>query len=470
LLAGSEGLGPHLQRAGPRSATKGWSMLHTTTVDWKTKHRRYVLTPWSAGQAAHDVPVIVRGEGSRIYDADGQGYLDLSSGLVAANLGHAHPRMVAAIANQAQRICYVAPGLFSDVRAELGERLAALGPWPEGARALFTAGGAEANEDAVKLARAVTGRFKVLAAYRSFHGSTLGAATLTGEMRRWANEPGVPGVVHFFAPYPYRSPFGSLDAAGESARALAHLEEVISAENPRNIAALVLEPIVGSNGVIVYPEGYLAGVRAHCDRFGILLIFDEVMTGFGRTGAAFAGERFGVVPDLITFAKGVTSAYVPMGGALVRESLASYFDRRPFDQGHTYSGHPLAAAAGVAALEAYREEGLFERARSMETHLRTGLQRLASRHASIGEVRGIGAFFGVELVEDRASRAPLGFSRGDGAEVMGGFLRSLRRRGVYVFGRFNVVCIAPPLVVTGQELEEAFTSLDGALEELGASR
>ncbi len=446
-------------------------MIYQTTTgndELARKHKQYVLTPWVA-QGVHTAPAIVRGEGARMFDADGNAYVDLSSGLVAANLGHGHQRVVAAIREQAERICFVPPALFSDVRAELAEELVALAPWPEGGRAYFTAGGADANEDALKLARTVTGRPKVLTAYRSFHGSSAAASTFSGENRRWGAEPGIPGVVHFFAPFPYRSPFHTTDAQEEIRRALAHLGEVVAYENPRSIAAVLLEPVVGSNGVIVYPEGYLAGVRALCEAHGILLVFDEVMTGFGRTGAAFAGERFGVVPDLISFAKGITSGYVPLGGVLVREELAAAFDDRPLVMGHTYSGHPLAMAAARAALGAYRDEGLFERANLLEGRLRAGLGSLAARHPVIGDVRGVGAFFGLEFVRDRASREPLVPWQGLGVGLMPAFFGALRRHGAYAFGRYNTVVIAPPLVTTEAELEEGLAALDGALGELEAA-
>ncbi|MBV9102189.1 MAG: aminotransferase class III-fold pyridoxal phosphate-dependent enzyme, partial [Candidatus Eremiobacteraeota bacterium] len=254
--------------------------MTATEASLRSKHARYVLTPWSV-QGASDRPVIVRGSRSALFDEDGKRYIDLSSGLVAVNLGHAHPALIEAIARQAARICYVSPALYNDERAEFAAELSALAPWEEGARTFFTTGGGEANEDAVKVARHLTGRTKVLAAYRSFHGSAPGAGTLTGENRRWPNEPGPPGVVHFVAPFPYRSPFSTDDPATETARALEHLELVLTYEDPNRIAAVLLEPIVGTNGVGVYPEGYLAGVRERCERHGILLVFDEVMTGFG---------------------------------------------------------------------------------------------------------------------------------------------------------------------------------------------
>ncbi len=437
-----------------------------------TKHARYVLTPWMA-QANLQPPVIVRGEGIYLYDADGNRYADLTSGLIAVNLGHGHPAVRAAMHAQVDRLCFSPPSWFNDVRAELGEALVQLAPWgAEGGRVFFTTSGASANEDAVKFARVLTGRSKVLAGYRSFHGSGAGSATLTGESRRWFNEPTsvMPGVVHFWAAYPYRSPFFATDPAEETRRALAHVADVVAAENPEAVAAILIEPVIGSNGVIVFPPGYLAGLRALCDAHGILLIFDEVMTGFGRTGAAFGGERFGVVPDLITFAKGVTSGYVPLGGVIVRERLAAAFDGKPLPAGHTYSGHPLAMATGVAALQAYRDDDLYARTKNgIEPRLRAGLERLRDKHEIVGEVRGIGAFFALEFVSDRTTRTPLVPWQGKSLGPMPALFAALKKRGAYMFGRYSVLHIAPPLTITDEQIDEAVATIDAAVGELAAA-
>ena len=439
--------------------------LTNIAEDAAALHARYVLTPWLA-QSGRNPPVVVRGEGSYLYDDRGKRYLDLSAGLVAVNLGHGHRGVADAIAAQAHRLCYAAPTFANDQRAELARAIVAIAPWQEGGRVFFTTGGGEANEDAIKFARTLSGRHKVLTAYRSFHGSAPGAGTLSGENRRWPNEPGIPGVVRFFAPFPYRSPFHTRDPHEEADRAIAHLEEIVTYEGTDRIAALLIEPIVGSNGVVVYPESYLERVRDLCDRYGILLIFDEVMTGFGRTGEAFAAQRFGVTPDIFTFAKGVTSAYVPLGGVAVRESLAAHFDKHPLPSGHTFSGHPLAMAAGVAALRAYDEEHLFERAREIEGWLRARFDSLQARHSVVGEARGAGAFFGVELVADRDTRAPL--VAWQGKQSLQHFFNDLLEHGLYVLGRYNVAIVAPPLVVTPQELDFAFEILDAALGRLSA--
>ncbi|MEA2783922.1 MAG: taurine---2-oxoglutarate transaminase [Candidatus Eremiobacteraeota bacterium] len=434
----------------------------------KTKHARYVLTPWMA-QGNLQPPVIVRGEGIYLFDEDGNRYADLTSGLIAVNLGHGHPAVRAAMHEQVDRLCFSPPSWFNDARAELGEALVRLAPWgDEGGRVFFSTSGAAANEDAIKLARAVTGRAKVLTAYRSFHGSGAGSATLTGENRRWYNEPSstMAGVVHFWAPFPYRSPFFTDDPAEETRRALQHVADTIAAENPDQVAAILLEPVIGSNGVIVFPPGYLAGLRALCDAAGIVLIFDEVMTGFGRTGAAFGGERFGVVPDMITFAKGVTSGYVPLGGVLLRERFARAFDEKPLPAGHTYSGHPLAMATGVAALQAYRDGDLYARARAIETRLRAGLDGVRKRHEIVGEARGVGAFFALEFVSDRAARTPLVPWQGKSMGPMPSLFASLKKRGAYAFGRYNVLHIAPPLTITDEQLDEAVATIDAAVGDL----
>ncbi|HLX25454.1 MAG TPA: aminotransferase class III-fold pyridoxal phosphate-dependent enzyme [Candidatus Cybelea sp.] len=436
--------------------------METVTQDLAALHSRHVLTPW-VPQANRRPPTIVRGEGSYIYDDTGKRYLDLSAGLVAVNLGHGHPAVAEAIAQQARTLAYAAPSLGNDRRAQLAAEIVEIGPWSEGGRVFFTTGGGEANEDAIKFARVLTGRHKVLAAYRSFHGSAPGAGTLTGENRRWPNEPGMPGVVRFFTPFPYRSPFYTRDQREETDRAIAHLEEIVRYEGRDRIAALLIEPVVGSNGVILYSDGYLAQVRELCDRYGILLVFDEVMTGFGRTGEAFASQRFGVVPDMFTFAKGVTSAYVPLGGVAVRESLASKFDTQAVPSGHTFSGHPLAVAAGLAAVRAYREEGLFAQARVVEGWLRTRFDELMRRHHTIGEARGVGAFYGIELVADRDTREPL--VEWQGSQTLQALFNDLLARGLYIYGRYNVIVVSPPLNVRENELDEAVEILDAALTD-----
>jgi len=424
---------------------------------------RKVLVPWAV-QRGLNPPIVTHAQGCWFYDTQGRRYLDLTSGYVAVSLAHGHPKVVKAIQDQAARLCWVASSYFNDVRAAYADALDAISPWAEGLRVHYASGGAEANDDAVKIARLVTGRAKLLSAYRSYHGGTIGAGALTG-IDRWRDPmPGMPGVVKFFTPYPYRSPFHTTDGPTEVARALDHLARVLSHEGAHNVAAILLEPVTGSSGVVIYPDGYLDGVRALCDRHGILLIFDEVMTGFGRTGAAFAATRLGVSPDLIVFAKGASSSYTPLGGVLVRETIARHFDEALFDVGHTHAGHVLAVAGGLAALEVYRDEGLFDRALTIEGWLREGLGELQRRHPIVGDVRGLGAHFGIELVADRQTREPLvAWHDPDGADAMRVFYRELLARGVHAYGRYNVVVVTPPLVISRDELDVGFAALDAAL-------
>lgn len=451
----------------PEEPTTGWAEVSAGNAGEATVQeltRRHVLVPWAV-QRSLSHPVIERGEGCWLYLAGGQRILDLSAGLINVNVGHGHPGIAEAIYRQAVRLAYVAPNFATDVRAVLAERLARRSPGGSLKKVFFTTGGAEAVENAVKMARLVTGRHKVLASYRSFHGASYGAATLSGDYRRWPVEPGVPGVVHFFTPYPYRSPF-QVPEAREAEAALRHLEDVLAYEGPHTVAAVVLEPIAGSNGILVPPEGYLQGVRAICERYGILLIFDEVMTGFGRTGWWFAAEGFGVLPDMIAFAKGVTSGYVPLGGVLVSPTVAAFFDDHVLWAGLTYSGHAVACAAGLATLEVYEREGLIERARRMEPYLRQRLETLASRHPLIGDVRGKGLFFGIELVKDRRTREPWVQWNSFGPNPMNQLLVSLLEKGVYVYGRWNVLFVAPPLTIGEEEIDFAVAALDRALGEL----
>ena len=424
---------------------------------------RKVLVPWAV-QGGLNPPVITHAKGCHFFDAQGRRYLDLTSGYVAVSLGHGHPKVVQALQAQAERMCWVASSYFNDVRAEYAELLSSVAPWAEGCRVHFACGGAEANDDAVKIARLVTRRPKVLTAYRSYHGGTIGASSMTG-VDRWRDPmPGLPGMVKFFAPYPYRSPFHSESPQQETDRAVEHLERVLSHEGAQNVAAIVLEPVTGSSGLVLYPEGYLRRVRELCDRHGILLVLDEIMTGFGRTGAAFAANRFGVAPDLLSFAKGASSSYTPLGGVLVREQVARHFDEQLFDVGHTHAGHVLSVAGGLAALKVYLEEGLFDRAREIECWLQEGLGELQRRHPVVGDVRGVGAMFGLELVRDRESRAPLvEWHHPGGSAPMKAFYGELLRRGVHAYGRYNVVVVTPPLVISRADLQEGLEAIDAAL-------
>jgi taurine---2-oxoglutarate transaminase len=427
--------------------------------------RSHVFHSWSAQRAL--APTVVEGgEGAWFWDDEGRRYLDFSSQLVNLNLGHQHPVVVAAIQAQAAKLCTVAPIFANDKRSEAARLIAELAPG-DLRYVFFTNGGTEANEHAVRMARLTTGRHKVLATYRSYHGATTGSITLTGDPRRWANEPAMPGVVRFFGPYPYRSAFFAESAAQENERALAHLEEVFTLEGPHTIAAVVLETVVGTNGILVPPDGYLAGVRELCDRHGALLICDEVMSGFARCGEWFAVDRWNVVPDIITFAKGVNSGYVPLGGVVLGPRVYETFAERPFPGGLTYSGHPLGCAAAVATIEVMRDERIPERVRELgEQVVRPRLEKIRDRHPSVGDVRGLGLFWAIELVRDRATREMLVpyNAAGEAAKPMAEFAAACRAQGVWPFVHFNRVHVVPPCVISAEDLNHGLDVLDDALD------
>ncbi|MFS2280482.1 aspartate aminotransferase family protein [Microbacterium sp. OR21] len=426
--------------------------------------RGHVFHSWSA-QALIDPLPIAGGEGATFWDYAGNSYLDFSSQLVNLNLGHQHPDLVEAIQRQAGRLATIQPAMANDVRGELARRISEVAP--DGfSKVFFTNGGADANENAVRMARAYTGRRKVLSMYRSYHGSTSTAITLTGDPRRWANEPGDGSVAHFFGPYPYRSPFHSTSLEEETARALEHLEQTIVLEGASTIAAIIIESIVGTNGVLVPPPGYLTGVRELCDRYGIVYIADEVMVGFGRVGEWFAFQAFDVAPDLITFAKGVNSGYVPLGGVVISDRIAGHFDTVPFPGGLTYSGHPLACAAGVATFEVFERDGILERVRDLGSRVvEPRLREIARRHPSVGEVRGMGLFWAIELVRDRDTREPLVPFNASGAEAapVAAVATACKKAGVWPFTHFNRVHVAPPLVIAEDELVRGLDAIDSAL-------
>ncbi|MDQ1626915.1 MAG: taurine---2-oxoglutarate transaminase [Actinomycetota bacterium] len=426
--------------------------------------RAHVFHSWSA-QALISPMVIAGAEGSHVWDYDGNRYLDFSSQLVNTNIGHQHPKVVAAIQEQAARLCTIAPQHANAARSEAARLIAQVAP--DGLeKVFFTNGGADAVENAVRMARLHTGRHKVLATYRSYHGNTTTAVQLTGDPRRWANDGGATGVVHFFGPYAYRSPFWSTSPEQECERALEHLESLVAFEGPSTIAAIILETIPGTAGVLVPPDGYLAGVRDICDRYGIVYIADEVMAGFGRAGEWFAVDRWGVTPDLITFAKGSNSGYVPLGGVIICEPIAATFAERVFPGGLTYSGHPLACAAAVASINAFHDEGIVEHAREVgETVLGPGLREIASRHPSVGEVRGLGVFWALDLVRDRQTRemlVPYNAS-GEANKPMADLVSACKQRGLLPFVNFNRLHVVPPCTVSEAEAKEGLAILDDAL-------
>lgn len=422
----------------------------TTELD-----RAHVFHSWSA-QAALDPVVIAGGQGCRAWDHDGRRYLDFSSQLVNLNIGHQHPAVVRAITEQAGLLATIAPSTANLARGEAALRIVSRAPETFN-KVFFTNGGADAIENAIRLARLHTGRDTILSTYRSYHGNTGAAVVATGDWRRMPNQ-FARGHVHFFGPYLYRSEFWATTPEQESERALTHLEHVIQGEGPGTIAAVLLETIPGTAGVLVPPPGYLSGVRALCDRYGIMLILDEVMAGFGRTGEWFAFDAFDVRPDLITFAKGVNSGYVPVGGVVIPDAIASDFDTAVFPGGLTYSGHPLAMAAIVATLDVMEEEGIVRNAaRIGRDVLAPGLAELMAKHPIIGEVRGLGVFWALELVTDRATREPVP------AAVMGRIKKELLARNLLPFTADNRIHVVPPCVVTDDEVAEALAAYDEVL-------
>jgi len=396
-----------------------------------------------------------------VWDYDGNRYLDFSSQLVNVNIGHQHPKVVAAIQEQAAKLSTIAPQHANEARGEAARRIAELAPAGLD-KVFFTNGGADAVENAIRMARLHTGRDKVLSFYRSYHGNTGAAITATGDPRRWPNEYAT-GHVHFFGPYLYRSSFWASTEAEECERALDHLEQVIMFEGPATIAAVLLETVVGTAGVLVPPPGYLSGVRALCDKYGILYIADEVMAGFGRTGRWFALDHWDITPDLIAFAKGSNSGYVPVGGVVISDPVAATFDERVFPGGLTYSGHPLACASIVASIDAMREEGIVENAaRVGDSVIGPGLRELAERHPVIGEVRGLGVFWALDLVSDRATRAMLA-PYGGTSEAMNELAGECRKRGLLPFTNYNRLHVVPPCTVSETEVKDGLAILDEVL-------
>jgi len=430
----------------------------------KAADRAHVFHSWSA-QALIDPLAVAGASGSYFWDYEGNRYLDFSSQLVNTNIGHQHPKVVAAIQEQAAKLCTFAPAFALDVRSEAARLIAERTPGDLD-KIFFTNGGAEANENAIRMARLHTGRQKVLSTYRSYHGATANAIALTGDPRRWANETGVSGIVHFWGPYAYRSSFHAENEAQECERALAHLEDTIPFGGPHTFPAHPPEPVVGPAGILVSPAGYLAGVREICDRYGIVFILDEVMAGFGRTGAWFAADHWDVTPDLLTFAKGVNSGYVPLGGVAISGAIADTFAERPFPGGLTYSGHPLACASAVATITAMAEEGIVENARRLgEDIIGPGLRELAERHPVIGEVRGLGVFWALELVKNRTTREPLTAYNAAGAAAapIAELAAACKKRGLWPFVNMNRLHVVPPCNSSDAEVREGLAILDEVL-------
>jgi taurine--2-oxoglutarate transaminase len=418
--------------------------------------RQYTLFEWSA-QSSVDPIAVDHAKGVYFYSPDGTRYLDFNSQLMSVNIGHGDPRVVDAISAQVARLAYANPFMATEPRALLGRKLAGLLPGDLD-KVFFTNGGAEANENAIKLARLYTGRHKIAARYRSYHGATAGSMTLTGDPRRWANEPGIPGVIRI----PDTLPWGAAESLSAD-EVLRETERILMYEGPQTVAAIMIEPVVGTNGILVPPDGYLQGLRELCDRHGILLIADEVMSGFGRTGEWFAVNHWGVVPDILTMAKGLTSSYVPLGAVAVRHEIAAHFEKNVFYGGLTYNSHPVGCAAALATIAVYEDDGLIERARRMGERMREHHLALRAKHPSVGAVRNIGLFGVVELARSRDPYVPMAPYNGTSDE-MRAVAGSLREQGLYTFVRWNAISTNPPLCITEDELAEGFAMIDRALD------
>jgi taurine--2-oxoglutarate transaminase len=414
--------------------------------------KEYTLFSWSIQNAINPIPM-VRAEGVYFWDADGKRYLDFSSQLMNLNIGHQHPKVIQAIQEQAGKLAFAHPGMATEPRARAGRMIAEVAPGSL-KKSFFALGGAEANENAIKIARFYTGKHKILSRYRSYHGATHGAIALTGDYRRLPVEPAMPGTVHFLDPYCYRCPFGWTKETCHR-ECITHVEEIIQYEGADHIAAIIMEGVTGSNGLLVPPDDYWPRIRQICDQYNILLISDEVMSGWGRTGEWFAVDHWGVVPDIITTAKGVTSGYVPLGVVIVSEKIAEYFDDKYLYCGLTYSGHPLACAAAVATIEVYKEDKLIENARELGQYLGERLEALKARHPNVGDVRYIGLFSAIELVKDRSTKEPyLDLAK------FGGYLR---QNGLFTFIMKNIVFVVPPLCITQAQLDEGLAIIEQAI-------
>jgi len=430
--------------------------------------KEHTFFSWSV-QGAVDPIAVDHAEGIYLYTPEGRRIIDFNSQLMSVNIGHGDRRVISAITEQATKLQYVQPAFATEIRARLGAKLAEILPGDMD-KVFFTLGGAEAVENAIKLARAATGRHKILARYRAYHGATLGAMTLTGDPRRWANDAvgqSTGGAVHFFGPHLYRSHFHATTEAEECERALLHLEQTIQYEGPATVAAVILETIVGTAGVLMPPPGYLAGVRALCDKYGIVYIADEVMAGFARSGAWFAIDHWGVTPDLIAFAKGSNSGYVPVGGVIISEKIRDTFKDRVYPGGLTYSGHPLACASIVATINAMKEEGVIEHAARLgEEVFGPALREIAEKHPSVGEVRGVGAFWALDLVRSKETREMLVPYNAAGADAapMNELGAAMKARGVWPFINFNRLHVVPPCTISEEDARKGLAALDEALD------
>ncbi|MFI3313203.1 MAG: aminotransferase class III-fold pyridoxal phosphate-dependent enzyme [Eubacteriales bacterium] len=430
----------------------------------KKNHTTYNLQSWSK-QKGIDPLVIEKAEGIYMWDTDGNRYTDMSAQLVNLNVGHGNKEIIAAIKEQADKYCFISPSYGCDVRGELAKMVVELMPDNMG-KVFFTNGGADANENAIKMARMYTGKHKIFSRYRSYHGSTYGAGNLTGEPRGYTLQPAMSGFVKFMDPYFYHetAPFAS--ATDASKYYVEKLREQVIYEGPDSIAAIVLETVTGSNGIIIPPEGYLPGVRAICDEFNIMMICDEVMAGFGRTGKMFGFENFGIKPDLVSFAKGITCGYVQLGGVCVSKAIAEYFDDHMLSCGLTYSGHPLACAAGVACLKYYKDNNILANVEASGKVLGEILETMKESHPCVGDVRYIGLFTAIELVKSKATKEPLVAYGKDPEGIMGKINGMLKARGFMTYTHENMIMICPPLIITPEQVVEEMAKMEEVLLEV----
>jgi taurine--2-oxoglutarate transaminase len=427
-------------------------------------HRDYIFYSWVPQNAIQNPIVMERAEGVYFWDKNGKRYLDFSSQYVNMNIGHGHPKVIAAIKNQADKLAFAHPGTATEIRAAAAVQLAKMTPG-DLTKVFFTLGGAEAVENAIKMAQMVTGRQKIVTRYRSYHGASFGAATAGGDPRRLAHDPGIPGIIRVHDPYAYRCPFGYAPN-GNPQVYIDHVIQTIEFEGPENVAAILMESITGFNGVIIPPDGYWQALREYADKHGILLICDEVLTGFGRTGKMFAIEHYGVVPDIIAIAKGLSCGYVPLGAVIVRPHIADYFETHPFLCGLTYSGYPLGCAAALATMKVYEEDNLVENSRLMGEYLTDKLQEMKAKHPSVGDVRSLGLYGVIECVKNRETREPLvpWNAKPGQAAVMNKVSARLLELGMHTLVRWNWLFVAPPLCIIKEQLEEGFTIIDDALK------
>jgi taurine---2-oxoglutarate transaminase len=431
--------------------------MERTTGQVVQENRDYTLFSWSVQGSSNPIHM-TRGQGVWFWDGEGNKWLDFSSQLINLNIGHQHPKMLEAIKKQVDELCFAGPNFATEPRGALGKKLAEVTGLT---KAFFTLGGAEANENAMKIARLYTGRDKIITRYRSYHGATMGAMTASGDPRRWPVEPGIPGIIRVFDPYCYRCPFGKTP---DSCRreCVSHIEEIIQMEGPHTIAAILVEGITGSNGILVPPDDYFPKLRALCDKYDILLIDDEVMSGFGRTGKWLATQHYGIRPDIVTSAKGLTSGYMPLGAVVVSQPIADFFETHMLWGGLTYSGHPVCCAAAVANLGIYEEEKVFENVDKQAVYLAARLATMKQKYACVGDVRHKGLFSVIELVRDKATKEALAPFNGASAE-MGLLTAYLKSQQLYAFARFNMLWICPPLIITQDELQQGLDIIEQGL-------